>query len=97
MNCRTMVTFDPLGGDPLLQKTLVQQEMIKNGILWAGFHNLCFSHTQEDIDYTLKVYDKVLDQLKASIEKGALADDLRGEPVQAVFRKVGNFNTKPKN
>lgn len=97
MNCRTMVTFDALGGDPLLQKTLVQQEMIKNGILWAGFHNMCFSHTQEDINYTLKVYDRVLDQLKASIEKGTLANDLKGEPVQAVFRKVGNFNTKPKN
>ncbi|MCS6903978.1 MAG: aminotransferase class III-fold pyridoxal phosphate-dependent enzyme [Bacteroidia bacterium] len=97
MNCRTMITFEPSGGDPLLQKTFVQQEMIKNGILWAGFHNMCLSHTTDDIEYTIQVYDRVLDMLKEAIENNTLASQLKGEPVQPVFRKVSNFNTKPKN
>src|ERR1700744_2838016 len=39
-NCRTMVTFTPEAGNGLAVKTLMQQEMIKPGILWAGFHNM---------------------------------------------------------
>jgi glutamate-1-semialdehyde aminotransferase len=96
MDCRTIVNFDPAGGDPLIQKSYVQQEMIKRGILWGGFHNVCFSHTDEDVTYTLSAYREVLGLLKDAIEKGDLTSRLRGEPVQAVFRKVDNFNMKPK-
>jgi glutamate-1-semialdehyde aminotransferase len=95
--CRTMVTFDASGGDPLVLKTYVQQEMIKRGILWGGFHNVCFSHTDADVDYTLQAYREVLPLLKDSIEKGDTASRLLGEPLQAVFRKVDNFNMKPKS
>ena len=35
-------------------KSLVQQELIKRGILWSGFHNMCYSHTEADLDYTLE-------------------------------------------
>ncbi|MEM7104843.1 MAG: aminotransferase class III-fold pyridoxal phosphate-dependent enzyme [Bacteroidota bacterium] len=86
--CRTMVTFDPAGGDPMIQKTFVQQEMIKRGILWGGFHNVCYSHTEADVEYTLKAYRDVLPLLKSAIEAGNLEDQLRGEPLQVVFRKV---------
>lgn len=95
--CRTMMTFEATGGDPLILKSYVQQEMIKRGILWGGFHNVCFSHTDEDVAYTLSAYREVLALLKDSIEKGDTASRLLGEPVQAVFRKVDNFNMKPKN
>lgn len=95
-NCRSMVTFDASAGDPLVLKTFVQQEMIKCGILWAGFHNMCYSHTDADIDYTLTAYRHVLGLLKSAVEAGNVRDLLRGEPVQAVFRKTGSFNIKPK-
>jgi glutamate-1-semialdehyde 2,1-aminomutase len=72
-DCRTIITFDASAGNPLEMKSLVQQEMIKRGILWGGFHNMSYSHNDEDIIYTLK-----------------------GEPVEPVFRKTSNFNTKPK-
>ncbi|MFA3784070.1 aminotransferase class III-fold pyridoxal phosphate-dependent enzyme [Melioribacteraceae bacterium 4301-Me] len=94
-NWRSLITFDPAAADPLLQKSLVQQEMIKRGILWQGFHNMSFSHTQEDIDYTLKVYDEVLPILKNAVDNNNIKNLLRGEPVQPVFRKVDNFNVKP--
>ena len=96
-NFRSMVTFSEESGDPFINKSFVQQELIKRGILWSGFHNMCFSHTDEDIDYTLKSYDEVLGLLKEAIDKNNVKELLRGEPVQPTFRKTSNFNTKPKD
>lgn len=94
-NFRSMVIFDSSAGDPLILKSFVQQEMIKRGILWSGFHNMSFSHTDMDIDYTLKVYDEVLKLLKRAVSLGEVAGLLRGIAVQPVFRKTDNFNMKP--
>lgn len=94
-NWRSIMTFDASTGDPLLQKSLVQQEMIKRGVLWGGFHNMSFSHTDADIDYTLKAYEEVLPMLKKAVEQNNIRSLLRGEPVQPVFRKTDNFNMKP--
>uniref|UniRef100_A0A832DFD2 Aminotransferase class III-fold pyridoxal phosphate-dependent enzyme n=1 Tax=Ignavibacterium album TaxID=591197 RepID=A0A832DFD2_9BACT len=97
-DCRTIITFDgeKSGCNPLEMKSLVQQEMIKLGILWGGFHNMSFSHTDEDIEYTLKAYEDVLPILKKAVDEKNVKQYLRGEPVEPVFRKVGNFNMKPK-
>lgn len=95
-NCRTMVTFTPDAGNGLELKTLMQQEMIKRGILWAGFHNMCYSHTDEDIEYTLSAYRQVLPIVKEAILSGEIAGYLNGEVLEAVFRKVSNYNIKPK-
>lgn len=95
-NCRSIVTFDPSAGDPLLLKSFVQQEMIKRGVLWAGFHNMCFTHSDADIAYTLKAYREVLQLLKEAIAANNVASLLKGEPLEMVFRKVSNYNIKPK-
>jgi len=95
-NCRSMVTFTPEAGNALELKTLMQQEMIKRGILWAGFHNMCLSHTSEDIDYTLLAYRDVLQLVKEAILSGDVKSYLKGEVLEAVFRKVSNYNIKPK-
>ncbi len=94
-NFRSMVTFDASAGDPLLLKSLVQQEVIKRGLLWSGFHNLCFSHSDADVEYTLKVYEEVLPILKKAVEDGTVESQIKGTPVQPVFRKTDNFNIKP--
>lgn len=95
-NCRSMVTFTPEAGNGLEVKTLMQQEMIKRGILWAGFHNMCFSHTDEDIAYTLSAYRDVMPVMKEAITSGNVKQYLKGEVLEAVFRKVSNYNIKPK-
>ena len=95
-DCRSLITFDPKAGNPLEMKSLVQQEMIKRGILWGGFHNMSYSHTDDDINYTLNTYKEVLPILKKAVEENNLKGYLKGEPVVPVFRKVSNFNTKPK-
>ncbi len=88
--CRTIVTFDPSAGNPLEVKAFVQQELFKRGIMWSGFHNMCFSHSDEDVAHTLAAYREVLALLKAAIDAGDVAHLLEGEPVETVFRKVTN-------
>ena len=96
-NWRTIISFDAKAGDPLILKSLVQQEMIKRGILWGGFHNMSYSHSDEDVEYTLRAYEAVLPILKKAVEDGNAKELLRGEPVQPVFRKTDNFNIKPRH
>jgi glutamate-1-semialdehyde aminotransferase len=94
-NCRSMVTFAPEAGNGLEVKALMQQEMIKRGVLWAGFHNMCFSHSDEDINYTLSAYREVMPILKEAIESQNVKSYLKGEVLEAVFRKTSNYNIKP--
>lgn len=94
-DCRSSVTFDASAGNPLEMKSLMQQEMIKRGILWSGFHNICFSHTDEDIEYTLNVYSEVLLILKNAVSVGDVRGFLEGKPLEPVFRKTADFNIKP--
>jgi glutamate-1-semialdehyde 2,1-aminomutase len=95
-NCRSMVTFTPEAGNGLEVKTLMQQEMIKRGVLWAGFHNMCYSHSDGDIAYTLSAYRDVMPVIKEAIQSGNIKQYLKGEVLEAVFRKVSNYNIKPK-
>lgn len=94
-NWRSMATFDEKAGDPLLQKSLMQQEMIRRGVLWQGFFNMSYSHSNVDVDYTLKALEESLSVLKQAVAEGKLKEMLKGEPVQPVFRKVDSFNMKP--
>jgi glutamate-1-semialdehyde 2,1-aminomutase len=94
-NCRTMITFAPEAGNGLAIKALMQQEMIKRGILWAGFHNMCYSHSQRDIYYTLAAYLEVMPIIKQAIESQEVNSFLKGEILEAVFRKTSSYNIKP--
>ncbi|MFN0014464.1 MAG: aminotransferase class III-fold pyridoxal phosphate-dependent enzyme [Saprospiraceae bacterium] len=87
-DCRGIINFTDKAGDPLVLKTLMQQEMLKRGVLWGGFHNMSFSHTDADIDYTLRAYEDALPVLKAAIESGNPEAYLRGEALEMVFRKT---------
>jgi glutamate-1-semialdehyde aminotransferase len=96
-NYRSMVTFDEKAGNPLELKSFVQQELIKCGILWSGSHNICFSHSNDDIEYTLEAYRVVLPMLKNVVENNTVLEQIKGIPVQPTFRKTSGFNTKPLN
>ena len=85
-DCRSIVNFS--GDNPLVLKTLMQQEMIKRGVLWGGFHNMCFSHTDEDIQQTLAAYADVFPILKEAVESGKPETYLKGEVLEMVFRKA---------
>ena len=85
---RTAVTFkDETGEECLVLKSLFQQECLKRGVLFAGGQNICFSHSDADIDQTLRVYRAAMEILAKAIEKGDASQRLEGEPVRPVFRK----------
>jgi len=94
--CRTIVSFDATAGNPLEIRSLVQQELIKRGILWSGFHTISYSHSEEDAMYTLSAYEEILPMVMKAVAERNVVDLLRGEPVEPVFRKTSNFNMKPK-
>jgi len=96
-NFRSMVTFDERVGNPLDLKSFVQQELIKRGILWSGMHNISYSHSINDIEYTLSAYREVLVQLNEAIRNNTVVEQIKGIPVQPTFRKTSGFNTKPRN
>jgi glutamate-1-semialdehyde aminotransferase len=94
-NWRSIISFDSKAGNPLEMKSLLQQEMIKRGVLWGGFHNMCYSHSDSDVSYTLDAYKDALPMLKKAVEEGDIKKYMYGKPVEPVFRKTSNFNMKP--
>ncbi len=88
IDARTMAVFDPAVGDGLIAKSFVQQELIRRGVLWSGFHNLSWAHRPSDIDYLLECYREVLPMLAGHVKNGTVASALRGKPLEAVFRKT---------
>jgi glutamate-1-semialdehyde aminotransferase len=93
---RTLMNFSPAAGDPLKMKTLVQQELIRRGILWSGIHNLCYSHTDQDVDYTIAAFAEAFAVLEAAVATDRIDAQLRGAPLQPVFRKTSQFHVKPR-
>jgi glutamate-1-semialdehyde 2,1-aminomutase len=98
--CRTLVTFTPQGAaknlEPRFMKSFVQQELIRQGVLWGGFHNLSAAHTEDDVAYLLGAYREVLAALQKVVARGTLVESLRGTPVEPIFRQTTNFNLRPK-
>lgn len=86
--CRARLSFDASVADPLLQKSLVQQELIRHGVLWTGFHNLCLAHGEAELEHVLIAYDRALEALSTALAKGRLAESLHGRPVQPVLRRA---------
>jgi glutamate-1-semialdehyde aminotransferase len=97
MDARTMVVFDASAGDPLLLKSLAQQELIRAGMLWSGFHNLSWSHREAEIDALVAAWADVLPVLKEAVESWSVRRRLLGEPVEPVFRPTTSFNTRPRS
>jgi len=86
---RTVITFkNDKGEEDLLLKSLFQQECMKRRILFTGAHNICFSHSNRDIDHTLKVYKTALRILQKAIRRNNVRKLLVGKPVKPVFRKA---------
>ncbi len=75
---------DP-GGATLPARSLLQQEMLKRGVLFNGSNFISYAHTDADIDAAVEAYAAAFDVLG-----DALPDDLErrleGPPVTPAFR-----------
>ena len=67
-------------------RTLVLQEMIRNGILFQGVFVPTFSHTANDVRLFANAFDTSLKVYQQALDKG-YAHFLTGEPTKPVFRK----------
>jgi glutamate-1-semialdehyde 2,1-aminomutase/spore coat polysaccharide biosynthesis protein SpsF len=86
---RTIIDITaPDGIDPLTIKGLLQQEMIRRGVLWAGYHNVCFSMTESDVMHVLRAYRAALPVVSAALASGVPEKFLEGDGLQPVFRKI---------
>jgi glutamate-1-semialdehyde 2,1-aminomutase/spore coat polysaccharide biosynthesis protein SpsF len=85
----TLVKFS--GKSPeesLLMKSLVQQEMLSRGILWAAYHAVSYSHKELEINRTIEAFDEALKMLSKAAFKHNYKKLLRGKPVKPVFREM---------
>ena len=86
---RTVVNFfDESERESLLVKSLFQQECLKRGVLFSGGQNICFSHSDEDIEHTLRVYRSALEITREAIRRTKVKEMLEGEPILPVFRRA---------
>lgn len=86
---RSLATFfaeDDL--DPLEMKSLVQQELLERGILWAAYHAMSFSHGDHEIEKTLEAFSEALGQLKKAVKEKNIRKYLKGPCISPVFRKI---------
>tara|TARA_B100000989_G_scaffold100035_1_gene73028 strand:- start:1357 stop:2733 length:1377 start_codon:yes stop_codon:yes gene_type:complete len=98
-DCRTILTFsDSKYGDNLVLKSIIQQELIKRGILWSAYHAISYCHTTKEINKTVNAFDFVFKKIRKIIDsEHKFISYLEGKPVKPVFRKVTDFNSMMKN
>ncbi len=105
-DARNMVVFDGNGAlaapDPatapkvaLLMKSYMQQELLRRGVLWGGFHNMSHAHRDADVAHVLAAYREALGGLRDVVKEGTLRESILGEPIEPMFRRTSNFNTRP--
>jgi glutamate-1-semialdehyde aminotransferase len=87
---RTVVTVREVDGSGpgLPAKTLVQQELLKRGVLFNGSNFICLAHSDEDIDTAIDAYGDAFGALADGLAVGDLLGLLEGEPIQPAFRPV---------
>jgi glutamate-1-semialdehyde aminotransferase len=87
---RTVVVIrepDP-AADGLMARSLVQQEMLKRGVLFNGNNFMCLAHSDEDLDQAAAAYEAAFARLADGLSAGDIASLLEGEPVQPAFRPL---------
>ena len=86
---RTVVTIrEPDGSGPgLPAKSLVQQELLKRGVLFNGSNFICLAHSDEDLELAIDAYGAAFERLASGLPDDLLGL-LEGEPIQPAFRPL---------
>lgn len=68
-----------------LYNSIFMQECVKRGVL-LGWHIFpCYSHTNEDVDFTLNVFEDAMKVYKRALDSGNPASFMEGEPLKIVL------------
>jgi len=85
---RSILSFQNNGDLSLeAQKTFFMQECIKENLLYFCSHVPSTSHGENELSFTLGVFEKALFKFADAIKKGNLLDCLEAEIIEPVFRK----------
>jgi glutamate-1-semialdehyde 2,1-aminomutase len=85
---RTVVTVrEPDGAKGLPAKTLVQQELVKQGVLFNGSNFVSLAHSDEDVDLAVDAYGVAFERLSGAVPDGIEAL-LEGDPIEPAFRPL---------
>jgi glutamate-1-semialdehyde aminotransferase len=83
------IVREPDGSDRrLLARSIVQQELLKRGVLFNGSNFISAAHTDEDIDHAVQSYREAFAVLGDALRAEDLAAALEGPPVQPAFRAL---------
>ncbi len=72
-------------GNRLEVKSLIQQEMMKRGVLFNGSNFICGAHTEADIDLAIEAYEASFEILSSALPDG-IEGLLEGPPLTPAFR-----------
>jgi len=79
-------------------KALIIQEMVKRGIFMSpGVTFLSFSHTHEDIQFTLQCFDEICKDISEKITNDNYSNYLLGKPPQTIWSMKILPTKKPAN
>ena len=67
-------------------KSLYLQEIIARGILTAGSHNVCYAHTEQDLQQLGSAQDEAMCVVREAIDRGEIGKRLAGPPIEPIFR-----------
>jgi glutamate-1-semialdehyde 2,1-aminomutase len=67
-------------------KTLLEQEFFARGVLAYGTHNMCYAHTDADVEQLLAAYDVLLPKMADAVANGTIAEYLRCEALKPLFK-----------
>jgi hypothetical protein len=70
-------------------RSYIQQECVKKGVFFVGYHHTCFSHQKKHIKHTLKVYEEVFSQLVKEINMKNLKEKIEGKIISAFGVRQG--------
>jgi glutamate-1-semialdehyde aminotransferase len=71
----------------MLAKSVLQQELLRRGVLFNGSNFISLAHTEEDLDLAIDAYGAALGRLAEGLPDG-LDAILEGSPVQPAFRPL---------
>lgn len=84
----TIITVrEPVPGGDLPAKTLLQQELLKRGVLYNGTHMISYAHGEADIAFALDAYDGAFEVLARALPDD-LSHFLEAPAVGPVFRPL---------
>ena len=87
---RTVATFsDPESGlDSPALRSLMQQELVRRGVLFLFGFNISYALSDVDVDHTLEALRSAMSVMASAIDSGDIASWVDGKIVQPVFRQA---------